>query len=315
MDGLTEAIQTLVSTSDENYEKFKEAAHKMREAIANGEVIVTPKTREERDKWLRDRAEEECNSYNAEIGTENETDGYNCDICKNKGMVAEVVGDGESCRAAYIHCKCMAIRSFIKKANKSGLKDVLKKYTFDKYEAKEQWQQTLKEVAIRFCKDDDNDWFFIGGQSGSGKSHLCTAICTYYLKRGKRVKYMVWRDDVPLIKAVVNDAEQYRAMITELKKVDVLYIDDLFKMGKDQQGNVPRPTVADINLAFEILNYRYNNKNLVTIISSERQIGEILDIDTATGGRINEMTNKGGYNLNIKNDPQKNYRLKGIVEL
>ena len=40
-----------------------------------------------------------------------------------------------------------------------------------------------------------------------------------------------------------------------------------------------------------------------------------MDIDTAVGGRIEEMTTDYGYALDIKDDPEKNYRIKGIVEL
>jgi hypothetical protein len=85
-------------------------------------------------------------------------------------------------------------------------------------------------------------------------------------------------------------------------------------MGKNQMGEVPRPTTADINLAFEILNDRYNSGR-ITVLSSERRIGEILDIDAAVGGRIYEMATPGGYALNIKDDAKKNYRTQAVVTL
>lgn len=315
MNFIKECIADIVGNSADNAEKYKTALRQMRDDIASGKLIVSPKTDDEKKQWLRERAYTERDSYNAETGKENEIDGYNCDICKNKGLIADVVEDENGCRTVYKQCKCRAVRIFIRKANASGLKDVLKKYTFSNYEIKEDWQKTVKERAMQFAKDDLHNWFFIGGQSGAGKSHLCTAICTYYLKQNKNVKYMMWRDDSNYVKSIINDSEEYQRAVQNYKKVDVLYIDDLFKMGKDQQGNVPRPTTADINLAFEILNYRYNNKGLITIISSERQLHEIVDIDTAIGGRIYEMTAEGGYAIDIKNDDKKNYRNKGIVEL
>lgn len=314
MDFLSQSIEALCA-SDENRSKFEAAMRKVKEDVASGKLIITPKTDEERQQWERQQACWERDRYNADIGKENEIDGYNCEVCKNKGMVAEVLEEENSCRTIYKQCKCRAIRTFIRKAKASGLKDVMEKYTFASYETNEGWQKTLKETAMKFTTDDEHTWFFVGGQSGCGKSHLCTAICTRYLKQNKNVKYMMWRDDSNYIKSIINNSEEYQNAIQSYKKVDVLYIDDLFKMGKNQQGEVPRPTTADINLAFEILNYRYNNKSLVTIISSERRINDLMDIDTAVGGRIAEMTTNYGYALDIKDDPKKNYRIKGIVEL
>lgn len=314
MDFMKQSIEALCH-SEENRSKLAEAIRQLKEDVDNGKIIMNPTTDEERHRWEMERAYWERDRYNSEDGAENEVDGYNCDECKNKGMIAEVIEEDGHYRCIYNNCKCRAIRTFIRKAKASGLKDVMKKYTFSKYETTEDWQTILKDKAMRFASDDEHSWFFIGGQSGCGKSHLCTAICTHYLKQGKNVKYMMWRDDSNYVKSVINDSEEYQKAINSYKKVDVLYIDDLFKMGKNQLGEVPRPTTADINLAFEVLNYRYNNKDLITIISSERRISDLMDIDSAVGGRIAEMTTDYGYALDIRDDVTKNYRIKGIVEL
>ena len=126
---------------------------------------------------------------------------------------------------------------------------------------------------------------------------------------------MLWRDEVVKLKACVTEAAEYSRMITELKEAEVLYIDDLFKTGKDGEGKAQRPTGADVNIAFEILNYRYNNPKLITIISSECKVTDMLDIDEAIAGRIAERTSPFGYGLNINKDQRKNYRLRGTVEL
>ena len=107
----------------------------------------------------------------------------------------------------------------------------------------------------------------------------------------------------------------YEDRINEMKEADVLYIDDLFKTGKDKEGNYQKPTVADINLAFEIINHRYNKQNLYTIISSECTLAQILSIDEAVGGRIAEKAVQTGYGFSINPDTKKNHRLKGICEL
>ena len=276
-----------------------------------------PSTPEEREQTEKDWEQRKCDSYNASIGTLNEKDGYNCNLCKNRGYTAEL---RKSETFGYwsetlIPCKCQKVRATIQRLERSGLKNIIRDYTFAKYEDKEPWQKAIKTAAVKFCTDEENNWFYIGGQPGSGKTFICTAIAGYYLRHGKAAKYMLWRDDITKIKANITDSQAYAAAMDELKHTEVLYIDDLFKSGKGQDGKPTLPTAADINIAFEILNYRYNNKNLITIISSERRLQEIAEIDEAVGGRIAERVMCAGYGFNIKPDKTKNLRMNGLVEL
>lgn len=256
-----------------------------------------------------------CDSYNSTKGNLNEFDGFNCDKCNNRGYIAEPRLVNGSWYEMHCECNCQATRKAINRLMKSGLKNIIKDYTFGKYEAETDWQKTLKSKAIEYAKNPNRAWFFIGGQVGCGKTHLCTAISAFFLKQRKRVRYMLWRDDVTKIKSSITDAKAYEELVTGYKTAEVLYIDDLFKTGKDQSGNVQPPTAADIQVAFEILNYRYNNKDLITIISSERDIHKLLDIDEALGSRISEMSFDNGYGFNIKPDRKKNHRLKNVTDL
>ena len=255
-----------------------------------------------------------CDAYNQNKGNLNDSDGYNCEKCNNKGFIAEPRFQNDSWYEVHCECQCQRVRKTLIRLARSGLKDIIKKYSFNDYETEEPWQATLKDRALRYAKDPKG-WFFIGGQTGAGKTHLCTAICGAMLKSDKRVKYMLWRDDITKIKSSVTDAKTYESLITEYKNEEVLYIDDLFKNGKGNDGKVQPPTGADIQVAFEILNYRYNNPKLITIISSERDLYALADIDEAVAGRISEMSFKNGYGFNIKSDMKKNYRLKGLVDL
>ena len=226
--------------------------------------------------------------------------GYNCDKCKNKGIIY-YEKDGYE----YFHdCECMTVRRSIARIERSGLKNALEKCTFENYEVTEQFQQYIKAKASDYLSDFRN-WFYIGGQVGCGKTHICTAIVGELLNQGKAARYMQWRDDVVRIKSNAN-TDDYSKLIEPFKCAEVLYIDDLFKTEKDKT-----PTTADINIAFEILNHRYINQNLITIISSEKTIEEIINIDEAVGSRIYEMSKK--YCICIKPDRNKNYRLRGAL--
>lgn len=258
-----------------------------------------------------------CYTYNAGTGDLDKNDGYNCSKCKNKGYISfpkkdEMFGYWSEVQR---ECECQTVRRSIARLKRSGLGNIIRDYTFDKYETSEQWQAVLKSKAMEYSEKPDKAWFFIGGQSGSGKSMLCTAIAGTFLRQGKNVLYMLWRDDVNKIKSRITDAQAYEEIISSYKTADVLYIDDLFKNGKNNDGKVQPPTSADIQVAFEILNYRYSNKGLITIISSERGIHELVEIDEATASRISEMSFQKGFGFNVKLDKSRNYRLRGITEL
>lgn len=272
------------------------------------EQSFKPMTPEERSK-------QRCDLWNAEKGNLNESDEYDCPLCNNRGGHYEPRFEYGYWYEVMIPCKCDNIRRALRRLNRSGLKDMVNKYTFKSFEDAEPWQKKLKESAIDYCKNGEGNWFFIGGQSGAGKTHICSAVAVHLLKKGYNTKYMLWREDVVKLKSVVNEGAEYEALITEMKEADVLYIDDLFKTGKDKDGNNQKPTAADINIAFEIINHRYNNTNLYTIISSECTIAQILSIDEAVGGRIAEKAVQTGYGFSINPDTKKNHRLKGICEL
>lgn len=263
-------------------------------------------TEEERLERLKKACEIRCDSHNRVEGNLNEADGYNCDICRNKGYYSVPQFYLNDYTDAQRTCECWKVRKPIRAMLRSGLKDVIKEYTFDRYIASEPWQQRVLETAKNYLSNVENNWFFFGGATGSGKTHICTAIAINLLKQGREVKYMLWQDESKNLKARVNDIE-YGDLIERYKTVDILYIDDLFKTGKDGTQTKQRPTMGDINLAFEIINSRYAQKK-ITIISSECTITDLIDIDDAIAGRIKQRS--GVYCINVAPDRKKNYRLK-----
>lgn len=207
-------------------------------------------------------------------------DGYDCPVCKNRGFTVRVDDQGnQTC----VECSCMARRRSIKRIERSGLSDSLNQCTFEKFQANEPWREEMKRMALSFLNDCHGKWFAAMGSIGAGKTHICTAICGELLKAGKEVRYMRWKDDGGRLKAEINDSEEFTRLITPFKTAQVLYIDDLFKTQKGKEV-----TTGDVNLAFEILNYRYGIRSLVTVISSEKTIEDILEIDEAVGSRIYE---------------------------
>lgn len=250
----------------------------------------------------RERAQRMADRVNAQTGT---LTGYDCPICHNKGFVETVIDN--TARYGYPNfdtgsreCACMTIRRSRQMLKTSGLSHLADRCTFDAYKATTPWQKAIKASAEKFS-DADTGFFFVGGQSGAGKTHICTALAVSFINRCKSTRYMLWTDEAARLKACAND-DQYASLVWPLKSVDVLYIDDLFK----PTGVNSQPTSADIRLAYEIINYRYNAGNKITIISSERTIDEIFAIDEAIGGRIREYAGENCHN--IGRDKAKNWR-------
>lgn len=260
------------------------------------------------EEWEKQKARD----FNASSGDLTEGDTYDCKVCKNKGWVmsAYQMPNGHWSTQAD-QCKCMSTRATIKRMEKSGLKNIIRDYTWDKYETPEPWQADLKAKTMAYSRDP-HGWLFVGGQPGSGKTHCCTAVCRDFLLTGREVKYMMWMDDVVKIKNAATDYTERESLINQYKNADILYIDDLFKTERNEDGTHGNPTGADIRTAFEILNARYNRPDALTIISTEYHLDEIIELDEALGSRIFE---RAGTKIAVKRDRTRNYRLKGMMEI
>ena len=117
------------------------------------------------------------------------------------------------------------------------------------------------------------------GQAGSGKTHLSLAIANELMENSVGVVYMSYREVITKLKQNMIDDVYYHRVMGKYKSARVLLIDDLFK------GKI---TDSDINIVFELLNYRYFNK-LPVIVSCELDVDGLLNIDEAIGSRLVEM--------------------------
>jgi DNA replication protein DnaC len=234
--------------------------------------------------------------------------GYvNCGMCDNIGSKPIKREDGWSDLTV---CECQAVRVNMALLDESGIRSSVEDMTFENFNAVNDWQKAAKQIALNYCSSDSG-WLYLGGQVGSGKTHLGTAVLGHFIKKSS-VKYMLWRDDIVRLKANVTNDSEYQEIIHPLKTVDVLYIDDFFKteLKKDElrKREVRElPTAADVKIAHELLNYRYLKK-MRTIISSELFIGDVLEIDEAVGSRIRQRSKE--YYIAVDYDKSKNWRLK-----
>ena len=216
---------------------------------------------------------------------------YDCPICGNHGTL---IRRDEKFRYFGRECECMAKRRNLQRIRRSGLEKALGKLTFSAFQTDAEWRKIALEKAKRYAAHAES-WLLVCGRSGTGKTHLCTAICGEILQRGTDVRYVIWREFAHDAKAAVNNQAEYSHIMQPLQECTVLYLDDLFKTGagRDRDGNKLQmwPSAADVHLAYELLNKRYLDDDKVTILSSELTARQLMDIDEALGSRIFERCN------------------------
>ena len=220
---------------------------------------------------------------------------YKCLKCRDLRFI---IKDNEA-----IPCTCKEIREAEEILLKSGISEEFRKKNFDNFNYSYNMDvceafRKAKEYVKDFDKGGKNKSIMFVGQVGSGKTHLSMAIANFLMKDGVGVVYMPYRDNIISIKQNMMDEEYYRKVMNKFKRAKVLLIDDLFK------GSI---SGSDVNIMFEIINYRYLN-GLPIIVSCEKGIDEIMNIDEAIGSRLYEMSY--GYVASLSGR-RLNYRMYG----
>lgn len=232
--------------------------------------------------------------------TEDEDSGYECQKCKDSGFISYTKDGIEMVN----RCECYAVKQAKQMMKRSGISEEFQKKTFDNFIAGGNAQlENAKAKAMEYvdnfgtAEHDRRNSILFSGQVGSGKTHLGTAICGELMRSGIAVVYMAYRNAVTKIKQSITDEAAYNKELSQYMTARVLYIDDLLK-GKLSE--------ADVNIMYEIANYRYMN-SMPMIISTEKLPNDLLVFDEAVGSRIIEMC-RG--NIVLLQGKELNYRLK-----
>ena len=209
---------------------------------------------------------------------------HECTKCNDIGFVVSVDENGRefACR-----CDCYEMQRTRELLQQSGISEEFCGKSFDNFDtgniqqldnAKSKARQYVTDF-MRFEHEKRNSILF-SGQVGAGKTHLGMAVCNELLTRHMvGVVYMSYRNVITEIKQTVMDKENYYAAIGRFCNARLLYIDDLLK---------GRSTEADLNILYELVNYRYmHNKPMV--ISTEKTPEALIGFDEAVGSRILEM--------------------------
>lgn len=235
---------------------------------------------------------------------------YKCPRCHDLGLWERQRDDGYT---EWVKCECQRVREAEQLLERSGLSAEIAEKKFKTFKVETEWQRAMYDTAIEYgkayfeAKENGGKlpWFFIAGQPGCGKTHICTALCDVMLKKEIPVYYMQWITESRRLRAIVNDPA-FDSMLWQYTDIDILYIDDLFK----QQGHKDIiVTDAEVKVLFEILNARYI-QNKATIISTEWFLEEeLMNVDDGTFSRVYERSK--GFTVTIGREKDRNYRISG----
>lgn len=206
-------------------------------------------------------------------------------------------------------CPCTKERAIERLMKSSQISDRFRKKTLNNFVTdgaaaivKEAYQAAVEYTeSFAEIKDSPQNSAALLGQSGAGKTHLLMGVSNDLLKKGVGVFYFPYIEGFSELKDNLDTAG---TRLQKLKTAEVLFIDDLFKGGKrDKHTGIKMPSDWEVDKMIEVINHRYLEQK-PTLISSERDIAALCDIDEALGGRIHEMCRdymviiEGGMELN-----------------
>lgn len=254
-----------------------------------------------------------------------DTKSYSCYACKDKGFILENIPDLNEDGTQRVwpkgqlkfietmkDCTCSKKRQSTHLTNFSEITDEFKKMTFSNFmlEGKPEVIDGAYRCAVDYFKAFDQikgercNSICLLGQPGAGKTHLLTALANnLILKKQVSVLYFPFVEGFNDLK---DDFDLLEEKLTKMKRVGVLFIDDLFK-GRDF------PTQFQLEQMFAVINYRYLNHKPI-MISSEKTVDELCEIDEALGTRIYQMSKE--FIVVIKGDRKLlNHRLVGVANV
>lgn len=238
--------------------------------------------------------------------TQNSQSSFNCEHCKDTGDIWVDAWSMKECT----RCNIRKMEDIQRKVKAAQITDEFKAKTFGSFELEGRPEPIKKAfkvaqsyvIAFKQIRETKHNGIALLGNPGSGKTHLLAAVANNLLSKSIEVFYFPW---VEGMKELTNaEFEQKQEIIHRMQQCEVLFLDDLFK-GRG------KPTDFQFETAWAVLNYRYlNNKPL--LISTERSLSDLLDIDEAMGSRIAEVTRNYKAVINGSRE-EMNWRIRGMV--
>ena len=237
------------------------------------------------------------------------SDNTHCELCNDTKYIEKVDLNGY---LYLVRCSCQTTRKIAYNLKESGLMEDFKRMTLDNFKTDKVYRKFMYDKSIEFLTQLDEttedhykkSWLIVSGQVGSGKTHICTGVSAQCIMLGKSFQYVRYVSDMPKLAKDLNNfnvdtKKRAEDKLKEIKEADVLYIDDFLKVDLDK---------LTFNLIWEIIDSRYYNPNLITIISTEKYYSELKRIDAAFASRLYERTQQQRFYIEVGRNDDRNYR-------
>lgn len=213
----------------------------------------------------------------------NHPEGSTCPICNGSGHVMTIWSDAEYYHGLLTICpECGNVHLKEEDARRAGNAP-----RYGDYIDVCDWQRILHRKAGEFAQHPAGV-FYIGGQTATGKSHLCSKIYYHIMANGSTgLNYEPW-------KSFARRSSKDWQLIETAKGCNVLWIDGFL----DAVSRRGTPTAAELDRALEIIDARCN-AGKITIISSCWTPERLDDIAPQIASRIEQASGDGRYFLAV----------------
>lgn len=209
--------------------------------------------------------------------------GSPCPVCNGSGHVMETWSNDEYFHGLLTLCpECGSTHVQEDNARKAGNAPRYGDY-IDVYD----WQRDLHRKAGEFAQRPAGV-FYIGGQTATGKSHLCSKIYYHIMANGSAgLMFQPW-------KSFVRRSSRDWQLIDAAEGCNVLWFDGFL----DAVGRRGTPTAAELDKALEVVDARCS-AGKITIFSSCWTPERLEDIAPQIASRIEQASGNGHYFLAV----------------
>ena len=232
---------------------------------------------------------------------------YRCEKCHDSGWLTIVKDGHEYARK----CDCINRRKAEKALQESGISEAFRIKTLDNFTPKNQVQREALAKAKRyveiFGEYSMHMNFMLLGQNGSGKTHLAVAIANALIDKNYLVRFVTFHDLLDQLSKSRTQKKETYSVIDKYREADLLVIDDIFRTTIREWNGSKNVIMSHVDAMFRIMDYRYFNKK-ATVITGEKTVLEMMDMDRAITGRLVETAR--GSIVEFK-DPKLDHRFHG----
>lgn len=222
----------------------------------------------------------------------NHPEGSPCPACNGSGHVMAVWSDADYYHGLLTVCpECGAVHVKDEAARRAGNAP-----RYGDYIDMTDWQRSLHRRAGEFAQHPAGV-FYIGGQTATGKSHLCSKIYYHIMANGSSgLCYQPW-------KAFTRRSSKDWQLIETAKGCNVLWFDGFL----DVVSSHATPSASDLDRALEVIDARCS-AGKITIVSSCWTPKRLEDIAPPIASRIEQASGNGQYFLSVPDGKENRWK-------